>query len=316
MHRTTFGMVKISLLTLVVAGAAAIAQPATDRPADRAGDRQTDRAADRGPRGPLGEGEGFDREALRERLEQARATIDDVIAKIDAGEPMGTLFSGLAPLERLGGLREAVESRRRRGGDFARERDGAMGFGPPRPPEARDDIPDPTREQMLTFLKDKIPMMHDRYERAKEADAEAADRMLDRLEPRVVELWRLEQQEPGYADLRIAEIRAGWEVVGARRALGEAMASGDSARIDQARSMLREALSSHFDARLAVGEQELRRLEAETTRLRAEIEDKRRRRGELVDEKITEFASDIDRRGERGRRDRRQDVHGDRDERP
>lgn len=164
---------------------------------------------------------------------------------------------------------------------------GGPGWGPDGAPE--------DRERLMAAVERELPEFAARVKQLREKHPQLADRMFQRLAPRVRDALRVREHDPEMFTLRIAEIKSGLNVLEAMHALRQARQTGDaspdaaSKRADMEKQ-LREAVGTAFDARLKIDEHEANRLSERVNDIRAEIEKKRAEREKAVDEIMSRAA--------------------------
>ena len=303
-------------------GAAAQNEVASKQPSDRTSDRTNDRASDREP----------EPEALRERLVRqrqdlvkAQALIDEAIARLDKGEPIGDLVRELAALRigaRLGGPgprreggpggpggpggRDGLfdDDRMPPGGprEGREGRDGREGRGGRDGPESLEaadavlmdvrpgePLTDAQRERISTFLKETAPRVGAKLEELHGADPKTADRLYVRMAPRIREAMAVRRRDPELFELRIDEIRGGMAVLEAVKAYRDAKSSpqeGREARIAQAEAGARAALLAQFEQRWALEAHEIRTSGERLEERRAEFESRAKDRDVMIERMI------------------------------
>ncbi|HEX2837523.1 MAG TPA: hypothetical protein VHN77_05295 [Phycisphaerales bacterium] len=158
---------------------------------------------------------------------------------------------------------------------------GGPGWGPEGAPE--------DRERLMAAVERELPEFAARMKDLRKKHPQLADRMFQRLAPRVRDALRVREHDPEMFTLRIAEIKSGLSVLEAIHASRQARLLDDTApdaaskRAD-AEKQLREAVGAAFDARLKIDEHEAQRLSERVNDIRAEIEKKRTDREKAVDE--------------------------------
>ena len=325
-------MAPIRTLAAVLLGLA-IAGPAwaqDETPQDRPRDRAANRTQDREPRRDAARGpgarrmlSGLDRGELREKLEghlseldTFRGNIAGAIAKLDAGEPIEDVLAEMPRLNEW--IRRAASAR----GPMAGGPEGLLGAGGDRPkpgsPERAEPIGPERQKELREFVGERFPRLHERFAALRDANPEVADRMFARIAPRVDEIQKLWRNDPDAAELKISEMQSGLDVLGARRTLMEAMRSEDAGDDQAAKAAMVRAIGKHFDAKIALREHEITKLEKQIERLRGDIAEHRKRRDDAVNLKAEELVRGM--RGERrgpgegaGRPDRDREQRGPRE---
>lgn len=174
-------------------------------------------------------------------------------------------------------------------------RAGGPGSGPGSGPGWGPDGAPEDRERLMAAVERELPEFAARVRELREKHPQLADRMFQRLAPRVRDALRVREHDPEMFTLRIAEIKSGLSVLEAIHASRQARQLDDSApdaaskRAD-AEKQLREAVGAAFDARLKIDEHEAQRLSERVNDIRAEIEKKRADREKAVDEIVSRAA--------------------------
>lgn len=228
---------------------------------------------------------------LERRLEEARQEAEQLAAALER------LRAGDAPAEVLRSLRAdgALQQRPRERGGAGPFRGGPPGTRPPddqRPrPEGERARPDsPDRERLVESLRDDLPNLSRVIDEVRGADPRAADALLERWTPRLRELHSLRSRDPDLYQLKLAEVRAGVQILGAVREVRRLRALPAEtpdlqAQRDQAESTLRRAATEGFEARQAVQSHEVRVLSRRLEAMQARLAEQRANR----DERITQF---------------------------
>ncbi len=273
---------RASLLTLLIAGAAAAQPPVGEQPRPREDARQGEpgRQPIDGPRAK----ERLDRRLAE--LTRAEEIVREAQRRIDAGEsPADVMREADEATRSL--FREAMQDRFRsprpeRGGEDQRPQDGE-----PRGPGGWRGGPlsQEEREKIAEFVKEHLPVLHGKLETIRANDPAAADRLLMRLAPRVREALSAQRRDPDLFRLRVDDIRAGLDVIDAVTALREArQASKPAEQLTALRETLRGALMRQFDVRIQLQEFEVQALKKRIASIESEVASKKERRSELVDE--------------------------------
>lgn len=272
-----------------VAGADAAWMERSEPPADAAsgsgpGDAARDAAGDGGGRAeggaPASAERGGPRLALaRQRL--ARAIEENA----RTGERLRRLMDRLE-----GGDGSGIEEVRAMfrdgvGGGLA----GGMGADGERGAEA---ISDERLQVLRGLVKERLPWLDERLERAEGLRAGASTALLRRLGPRLSSLADLAERDPEAARARAQEMRLGFEVADAIGAWRAARASGEADRVSAARARLREAIAAQVEFRFEYRERELATIAERLATMRAALSEQREGRAALVDEKVEELVRD------------------------
>jgi hypothetical protein len=153
-------------------------------------------------------------------------------------------------------------------------------------------------EAVLAFLDQHNPEWAKRLREASKQNPQMVERLLDRLEPHIREAQA--ERDPETRALRIAELRIGYEVMGATRRFTEALRRNAPApEVERARADLSRVLGEHFDVRAQLREREIVALEQRLTELRAEVRDRQAKKETFVAERLTQLAKFVEERHER-----------------
>lgn len=245
----------------------------TGRPHDRAPGPpagQPERGPEGGPmRGPLTEaGVRAMIERELERIARREAELKKALAALDEGAPVAEVSSRLRPL-----VREMVA---------------------PAPDDPRlAAIPAPAREELESFVRERMPRFWRRFQDARERAPAMARAFEERARPRLIELYRLHRADPELGALHIEEFQFGLEAAEAQRRFREARARGgpESAAAREAREALGAAIGEIFDTRERIHDLELARLEEQVQRIRQEHADRESRRRAFIEARVAEMLS-------------------------
>lgn len=240
----------------------------------------------REPGGPM-----FDRDAMRaraqrriEELERELARMKDLLARFDRGEepaPGGHLRSEnarkgeMTPRERM---REAME--RRRGDE--------RGRGPGGPPKGNRDggLGDAVDyESLRPRMLENAPKVVEMMDRLRERNREVADRVWQRMIPRMKEAATLRERDPEGFRLKADEVSAGLGVILAMGDLREAQGGHDEAALAAKRAALREAVAKHVDTRIATQRHEVEALGQRLADLRKSLDAQVQDREKTIEER-------------------------------
>lgn len=256
----------------------------------------------------------IDAETLEARLRERRAQLKMAIERVDAA--MGDLEDGRGAETALRSL-FSDEGGSRAVGMLVREwvlAEPERGWrGPPnRRSEQRagrnDDAPrdaQPTQEevkQFREFAADHLPSMDAELRRYESERPEFASRMLERMAPWFRETIELERRDPELFGVRLTAMNESTELFSLIRRLrsnpGETLSDADRNTL---RARARAAFEGWYDERLTVLDRDLTKANSKTEELQSELESMRERRDEAIEERITQLF----RRLENGRGDRR-----------
>ncbi len=170
-----------------------------------------------------------------------------------------------------------------------RERPGGDG---PRPAFADRKPPRPLtaeqRDELLAVLDRINPQMKDRLERAVKDNPQRAGRVMAHLyhSRRIQELLETRRDDPRRFATMASESRHRVAAAQLARQIRKARQAGDTQRVNELSTRLREQLEGMFEARQALRERELAELERRIDRLRDELKDHRQRKAELIDQAL------------------------------
>jgi hypothetical protein len=175
-------------------------------------------------------------------------------------------------------------------GEGAR-REGPRGEGP------RERTPESERQAVLEVLRQELPAVFERYEALREREPAIAERIGERLLPRVREAMRVREGDAELYRLRIREVGSSFDVLGKIRAYrdaakaspqaGEAGAANEA--LQTARTELRAAMQANFDDKLALANAEVARLDIRKREMQERAASAVERRTQLIDAAIAEI---------------------------
>src|SRR5690606_7663533 len=99
--------------------------------------------------------------------------------------------------------------------------------------------PGPDREAVLKFLREHAPEIAERIGQERERNPRMVERILGGMESRIGTIMAERDRE--MRELRTRELRASWEVLGATRALGDALRNEEGDAAGAAAERLRSA---------------------------------------------------------------------------
>lgn len=232
-----------------------------------------------------------DRASLQARLERSltenkvrQQKIEDALARIKRGDSLDSIRDTLDVGPGWG--RPGDEGGRGRGRNGAQ----APSVGP-RPEGARRDGQAPPRlepaerEAVLAFVTEHNPPMAERLRASLKDNPDMGERSLARLAPHIREV--MAERDPEMRQLRIEEMRSGWETMAAMRKLGDALrkdAAGSEAK--EAEAQARELLGAHFDMQVKLRNREIAVLEERIAQIRQELGDKLSERQQYIDQRL------------------------------
>lgn len=134
-----------------------------------------------------------------------------------------------------------------------------------------------------------LPDFAARVKEVRDKHPQLADRMFQRLAPRVRDILSVREQDPELFKLRLEELKGGLTVLECIHAYRQAMllddhAADTPAKRTEAEKALRDAVAVTFDQRLKLDEHEATRVSDRLNDIRAEIEKKRTDKEKAVDD--------------------------------
>lgn len=271
-HRTLAGAFVVSALSLVAPGGAALAQNET--PAPQAGEMMNPDAM---------------RERLERRLEELRAEtarLEQGLLRLQEGAPAPEVFEALRAREGEGGMRR---------------RSGPEHWRGPGPDGAEHAMDAERRARVERFIAERAPQMRDRMAELRERRPEIADRMEHEMRARMDGMMALAEKDPAMFELRMEGVRAEMEL--RQAALDYAMAKregADQAGIDGAVRALEEVVARRTEIALREREVEIAHMETRLTQAREELTRQRADIQALVNRRLDELMTRIERMPAKG----------------
>lgn len=231
------------------------------------------------------------RRFLERRLEQNRETqqgLERAIQRLERGDsPQQVLRELDTPGAR------ALEEWRRRGDDpfnpsdpRDRSQRGNRPMGP-RPDPRGGAAPGADRagdaRRLLELLRTERPDLFEAIEGVRRTDPRAAERLGERMFPRLREAADERPRDEELFRLRLREMASTFGVMRATRAFKQAQ-KDQSPDAPQLREQLRAALAAAFDDRLAVQEREATVHERRLAALREDVQQRRQQRDQLLEQ--------------------------------
>lgn len=293
------GLILSAALLASLCVATAIAQDTTSPPTSPPPSHNTTSPHQANDRPAARDQRPADNDAIRARLERRLRLTREVqrhyeaaIAAFDEGKSL----EDLSP--------EIQRTLRRGEGDWLRTMEQPrLGMdrpaSPDRPGQAR--LAPARRERILRFLEEQFPEMARRFKEASHGDPREVDKLIGRLGPRVGELIDLREREPELYEFRLAELRAGLELVQASQRIDRMMRADepDPLQVERARQALHDILDRQFEARLHAQEHELHKLSAQLDGLRKAIEQQKTHRQTMIDEHVDQLMNRLAQRARR-----------------
>lgn len=280
-------------------------------------------------------------ESLREQLK----AIEDAQAMLSQQKPAGEIADRLSQTSQLlildtpetAAMRQRLEQQgaeragaerggpdRNRPGKLGALREGPEREGPERegerrgPAEARAQ-----RRELLELVRNELPSVYEKLENLREKEPVMAERIADRLLPRVRDAAMIRAEDPELFQLRMKEIASSVDVLAHIRGLRDATKAqpADDAAIASAREKLKAALTQNFDEKLAIGKAEVARTDARKKQVQDRIDHATANRDALIEEAMRDIeagrmpkaAFDPDGRGPRGNMRGERPREGERD---
>jgi len=224
-------------------------------------------------------------ERMLEEGKRRQEQIQAALKRLDAGEPSEQVQKDVEAGMRPRGFRSPHEGGREGPG------------GHEGSPDQRGARPPVDNEAVLAFLDQHNPELAKRIRDARAKSPEEGERLLGRLGPHIREV--LAERDPETKDLRIADLKNGWELLGAMRAFREAAKADNETDKARAVTQLRALVGNHFDLQIKLQEREVAMLEQRLTKLRQDLSDDRGRRDEIIAKRVDQMLN-WGRRGEGG----------------
>ena len=205
------------------------------------------------------------RERLKSRLEETKKTeqrLQTAIERLEKGENVDDM------LRDNGGFRPELRVKEKDGKDQKGERlEGGKGGGPQLSPEER--------ARVFAFLKEFMPRAHERLSQVRAEEPMIADRLMGRFVPRLRETLELRSSDPELFQLKLSEMRAGFDIISGTRDLAEAVKSGKpESELQALEAGIRKAIQERFDAQIGGQRHELESLSRRIDKLKSEIDGK------------------------------------------
>jgi hypothetical protein len=259
-------------------------------------------------------------EELREALARKQASLREQLAAVEQaqtllqeGKPTTDAARVLIGTEHPIVFESLVEAARERRGPFGSGPLGSARFegrpegrgegpagGPPGGPRgegSRERTRESERQAVLEVLRQELPAVFERYEALREREPAIAERIGERLLPRVREAMRVREGDAELYRLRIREVGSSFDVLGKIRAYrdaakaspqaGEAGAANEA--LQTARTELRAAMQANFDDKLALANAEVARLDIRKREMQERAASAVERRTQLIDAAIAEI---------------------------
>lgn len=197
--------------------------------------------------------------------------------------------------------------------DGERGRDERREGGPPRGemPSMEPLTPEQI-DEAVEVMRQISPWWADRVEEARKEDEQRFVNMVTRAYPRLRQFLDLKRHDPPLYELKITEARLDSQSRRLSWELFEAQRDNQTKKAEQLKGELLGVLAEQFDATQAARQHEINTLKARLAELEKELDEHRREREQLIQERYDEllaFAERMERRrqqrdGERGPGDR------------
>ncbi len=150
-----------------------------------------------------------------------------------------------------------------------------------------------SRRRVLGMLEVQSPELSKQVAEFRKGNEGQADRLLQRIAPKLNEIRLAMESDPDLATLLIIELHANMELTFRSRDLRELIdsESRDEQEIGVAQERVRDSMRTSLDAHLALKEHEVQQLEIQLQKLRGEIERRKGMRGEFIDRLMDRFGS-------------------------
>lgn len=234
---------------------------------------------------------------LQRRLDEMdamRQEVTDAMARLDQGErPMDVLRDLPVPPGRRGERRGEARERLLERMDHQRpDWEGPGPDGPPGEAPPRDRPPKLDRDELLALLASEMPEVAVSLDDLRQVEPRAADRLVDRLLPRLRQTAGEKARDEELYRLRIRELRSMFALMRATREYRVAKVAkpeqgGSQATLEK---HLRDAAENAFDDRLAVQRREADLLERRVRDLREDIAKRAAEKERLIDDGLERIA--------------------------
>lgn len=162
-------------------------------------------------------------------------------------------------------------------------------------PDGRRAMGLEARREVLRQLREQAPDIADGLESLRRDDERMAEGFASRVAPRLREAMMLRERDPEVARMKIDELRSGFGVLRAIREYRQAknlpednadMIAARQERLTRAESDLRNAVGAALNVRLKAHERELTMLERRVEDVRKDLDEKRAKKDEGVDQLV------------------------------
>ncbi|MBZ0172852.1 MAG: hypothetical protein K8E66_10760 [Phycisphaerales bacterium] len=226
--------------------------------------------------------------ARLDQIDELRAHIAEIIGKIEAGE---SPENALGPMGMRMMQRRTGEDPGGPGGPGGPDGPGGvwglLRDAPGTHSQAGPQI-DLSSKEVRAFIDSHLPELAARLVETEADDPERAERMVQRMTPRLADIIRWEKSDPEFVQLRVEEMRVGMEILGKARGLCRLTESkAAEADLDKARREVRSLLGRQFDLRNRLEAHRLDRMMVDLEVARAKLAERSGRRNEILDEHMS-----------------------------
>jgi DNA repair exonuclease SbcCD ATPase subunit len=156
---------------------------------------------------------------------------------------------------------------------------------PRRQREGRDGMGEKEIEEVMAFLKNNLPELHERMERLRETNKRRFHMMMRRMWPRMRDLMNL-PQEVRQAHIRDSQLKI--KVFRAARNLQEADTTEQK---NKYRKQLQKLLAEQFDVEQKVRQYRLKQLEEQLDHLKKNLEQREKDRDKIIADRLKRLAN-------------------------
>jgi len=268
----------ISLGILAVATCAfssvSIADEPENRPEQSAVDGEGQAKPDH-PKRKLGVEIQINPDALRSRLMRSIQRAQMILETHEAA--IEKLDAGASPIEVLAEIKKLGDQRGP--GRKLRAPNGSAEHG-----QDSDRMPPEERKRIQSFLMENFPDLHRDFQQVAQMNPMAADRLLGRMRPQIVEILMLQDREPEFAAIKMREMHTGLMFVEASRLYRKAKTTPNTSEADvkAAFDHMESVAVTRFDVQLEAKAYEIAKLEARLNQLKSSVESVKETRDDEV----------------------------------
>ncbi|TVQ31866.1 MAG: hypothetical protein EA376_07715 [Phycisphaeraceae bacterium] len=218
------------------------------------------------------------RERLRNRLNDIRsseARLEEALRMLDAGEPIDAVRRRVVAegAEQVRERREQMTDRRPQMG-----RRGAVAQTPLTPEQT---------QELMQFLRETNPQLHDRLQSVMERDEEAGRRALQRVAPGLQRFIDARERDPEGFEARREELVTARRTMELAREIRTGIEEGMAPeRLREAREELRTLVARQFELRMQNSRRTIEQLRSRLERHEADMQAQKERREQLVEDRV------------------------------